>query len=183
MLNRKNVWRLGLLAALTGLVVVSTGCAKRVTQAPPTTENVPPQSTPPSTPKSTENPSDTTPTPPVATPQHGLTASDLQPVFFDVDSYSLRDDARSTLDANARLLRDNAAAKIVLEGHCDERGTVEYNQALGERRAHSVRDYLVQAGIAESRVQVISYGNERPFDPGHDEAAWAKNRRAHFTLQ
>ena len=179
MLNRKNVWRLGLLAALTGLVMVSAGCAKKAMQAPPTTENVPPQPTP----KSNEHPSDTPPTPPVATPQHGLTATDLQPVFFDVDSYSLRDDARSTLDANARLLRDNAAAKIVLEGHCDERGTVEYNQALGERRAHSVRDYLVQAGIAESRVQVISYGNERPFDPGHDEAAWAKNRRAHFTLQ
>ena len=179
MLNRKNVWRLGLLAALTGLVMVSAGCAKKAMQAPPTTENVPPQTTP----KPVEHPSDTPPTPPVATPQHALTATDLQPVFFDVDSYSLRDDARSTLDSNARLLRDNAAAKIVLEGHCDERGTVEYNQALGERRAHSVRDYLVQAGIAESRVQVISYGNERPFDPGHDEAAWAKNRRAHFTLQ
>ena len=80
-------------------------------------------------------------------------------------------------------MRDNATAKIVLEGHCDERGTVEYNQALGERRADAVRDYLVGAGITTNRIQVISYGSERPFDPGHDEAAWAKNRRAHFALQ
>ena len=104
-------------------------------------------------------------------------------MFFDFDAYTLRDDSRSALDANAKLLRDNPSAHIVIEGHCDERGTVEYNQALGERRAQAARDYLVQAGIAEARIQTISYGKERPFDVGHDEAAWAKNRRAHFALQ
>jgi peptidoglycan-associated lipoprotein len=69
---------------------------------------------------------------------------------------------------------------ITIEGHCDERGTVEYNQALGEKRAQAARDYVVAAGIAASRIQIISYGKERPFDPGHDESAWSKNRRAHF---
>lgn len=180
MKNTTNLWRAGLLAALTGLLLVSAGCAKKAVQAPPVTENVPPQATP--TPKPTPDKDNVPPTP-VEPKSHALTASDLQPVFFDVDSYSLRDDARSTLDANARLMRDNATAKIVLEGHCDERGTVEYNQALGERRADAVRDYLVQAAIATGRINVISYGSERPFDPGHDEAAWAKNRRAHFAFQ
>lgn len=180
MKNTTNLWRAGLLAALTGLLLVSAGCAKKSVQAPPTTDNVPPQETP--TPKPTPD-KDNVPTPPVDKTDHVFTAADLQPVFFDVDSYSLRDDARSTLDANARLMRDNGTSKIVLEGHCDERGTVEYNQALGERRADAVRDYLVQAGIATGRINVISYGSERPFDPGHDEAAWAKNRRAHFALQ
>ena len=179
MFHRKTVWRLAALAAVMTAALALTGCARKAVQTPPVTQDVPPTPSP----KTPDKPADTTPTPSTDQSSHDLTAADLQPVFFDVDSYSLRDDARSTLDANARLMRDNATAKIVLEGHCDERGTVEYNQALGERRADAVRDYLVQAGIATGRIQVISYGSERPFDPGHDEAAWAKNRRAHFALQ
>jgi peptidoglycan-associated lipoprotein len=179
MTHRKNWWRLASLAALTAAVMMTAGCAKKSVQAPPVTNETPPN-TPPKEPEKT---ADTTPTPSTTPSSHVLAASDLQPVFFDFDSFTLRDDARSTLDANARLLRDNATAKIVIEGHCDERGTVEYNQALGERRAQAARDYLVQAGITESRVQTLSYGKERAFEPGHDEAAWAKNRRAHFTLQ
>jgi peptidoglycan-associated lipoprotein len=179
MIDRKNAWRLAALAAVLTAAMLLSGCAKKAVKAPPESPPAPPQAT-------QEAPHDTT-TPPVPheTPPapHQMTASDLQPVFFDLDSSTLRDDARSTLDANAHLLRDNAGAKIVIEGHCDERGTVEYNQALGERRAQAARDYLVQAGIAEARIQIISYGKERPFDPGHDEAAWAKNRRAHFAIQ
>ena len=72
---------------------------------------------------------------------------------------------------------------ITLEGHCDERGTVEYNQALGEKRANAARDYLVNAGVSAARVQTLSYGKERPFAEGHDESAWAQNRRAHFVLR
>jgi peptidoglycan-associated lipoprotein len=107
----------------------------------------------------------------------------MQPVFFDYDSESLNGAGRSTLDANAKLLRDNPDAQITIEGHCDERGTVEYNLALGERRAQAARAYLVSAGINASRIQVISYGKERPFDTGHNESAWGKNRRAHFVLR
>jgi peptidoglycan-associated lipoprotein len=111
-----------------------------------------------------------------------LKAEDLQPVFFEFDSAVLTGQAHGTLDHDAQTLRDHPGTKVVIEGHCDERGTVEYNQALGERRAQAVRDYLVAAGIEAGRLEVISYGKERPFDQGHDEAAWAKNRRAHFTV-
>ncbi len=178
-MERKHSWWPHVtLAVLIGAVAL-TGCAKKQTTkaaepppAPPSSE----QTQPP--PKSTETP----PTPSRTTPSTQLAASDLQPVFFDLDAYTLRDDARSALDSDARLLRDNPGVKVIIEGHCDERGTDEYNQALGERRAQAAKDYLIQAGIAASRLQTISYGKERPFDPGHDEAAWAKNRRAHFTL-
>ena len=179
MQTRFRWWRLATLAVAVVLASTLTACAKKATQVPPTTEAPPPQAPAP------EKQPETTPTPePEKIPApKGITASDLQPVFFDLDSYTLRDDARGALDANAKLLRDNAGTKIVIEGHCDERGTVEYNQALGERRAQAARDYLTRAGIDEGRMQIVSYGKERPFDPGHDEAAWAKNRRAHFALQ
>jgi peptidoglycan-associated lipoprotein len=108
--------------------------------------------------------------------------SPLEPVFFAYDSQVLDDEARGTLDANATLLRRYPNWVITLEGHCDERGTAEYNLALGERRALAARAYLVQVGISGERLRTVSYGKEFPFDPGHDEAAWAKNRRAHFVI-
>jgi len=86
------------------------------------------------------------------------------------------------LDANAKLLRDNAGAGITIEGHCDERGTAEYNLALGEKRALAAKTYLVSLGVPADRVRTVSYGKEFPFDPGHDEGAWSKNRRAHFVV-
>ena len=104
----------------------------------------------------------------------------IEDVFFDYDRYNLRDDARMALEGNARVLAANSDLQMILEGHCDERGTVEYNLALGERRARSAKDYLVQFGIEASRLTTISYGEERPFAQGHDEAAWAQNRRVHF---
>jgi peptidoglycan-associated lipoprotein len=112
-----------------------------------------------------------------------VTAGDFTDVFFDLDSYTLRDDAKVALDQAAKLLRDNASVNVMLEGHCDERGTVEYNQALGEKRANAARDYLVNAGVPVGRIQSLSYGKERPFAEGHDESAWAQNRRAHFVLR
>jgi peptidoglycan-associated lipoprotein len=112
-----------------------------------------------------------------------VTAGDFTDAFFDLDSYALRDDAKVALDLAAKLLRDQADVNITLEGHCDERGTVEYNQALGEKRANAARDYLVNAGVSAARVQTLSYGKERPFAEGHDESAWAQNRRAHFVLR
>ena len=124
-------------------------------------------------------------TPPVETPQvvPGLRTEDYAPVFFDYDAHGLRDDARAALDGNARLLRANPKVVVTIEGHCDERGTVEYNQALGEKRAQAARDYLLAAGIEAQRISIISYGKERPFATGGDESSWQQNRRAHFVVR
>ena len=108
--------------------------------------------------------------------------SPLKPVFYDLDSTELSQIAQQALQENAQILRKYAAWQITIEGHCDERGTPEYNLALGERRAITARDYLVSLGIPAARVKTVSYGKEFPFDPGHDDAAWAKNRRAHFVI-
>ena len=108
---------------------------------------------------------------------------DLRPVFFGFDKYDLSQESRDTLTANARLLRDSPAFNIWIEGHCDERGTNEYNLALGDRRARAARDFLVAAGVAANRMTVISYGEEHPFAMGHDESAWSQNRRAHFKVK
>jgi peptidoglycan-associated lipoprotein len=109
--------------------------------------------------------------------------SPLQDVFFDFDKSLIRPDAKKSLEENVRWLRANPSAKILIEGHCDERGTREYNLALGQRRAKSAQDHLVAAGINAKRIRTISYGKERPFALGHDESAWKWNRRAHFVLQ
>ena len=126
-------------------------------------------------------------TPSVPTPEPAAVAAapkapelTLQDIFFDFDQALLREDSRKTLADNAQWLRANASAKVTIEGHCDERGSSEYNLALGERRARATREYLVAAGVAESRISTISYGKERPFVLGHDESAWKWNRRAHF---
>src|SRR6185295_167347 len=99
-------------------------------------------------------------------------------VFFDTDSYSLDTQSRTTLDAQAAWLTRNAGVRVTIEGHADERGTREYNLALGDRRANSARDYLQSRGVAATRMQTISWGKERPAVDGHDETAWAQNRRA-----
>jgi peptidoglycan-associated lipoprotein len=109
-------------------------------------------------------------------------SSPLKPVFFDYDSSDLTGDGQNVLKADAEVLKSNPTWAITIEGHCDERGTAEYNLALGERRAVAARAYLVSLGISADRLKTVSYGKEFPFDPGHDEAAWAKNRRAHFVI-
>jgi peptidoglycan-associated lipoprotein len=106
----------------------------------------------------------------------------LETVFFEFDRSSLTSTATSVLSANAEKLRSNSAINIRIEGHCDERGTVEYNLALGQRRAISVRNYLISYGIDAGRMTVISYGKERPVDTRHSSDAWAKNRRAEFVI-
>ncbi len=107
----------------------------------------------------------------------------LKTIYFDFDKYNLRDDARRTLERNAEILKENPDVKIVIEGHCDERGTNEYNLALGENRANAARDYLIRLGIDGSRISTISYGEERPVALGHDEAAWSQNRRGVFSAR
>jgi peptidoglycan-associated lipoprotein len=108
--------------------------------------------------------------------------SPLTPVFFELDSSDLSPAAQKTLDADAGLLKKYPSWAITIEGHCDERGTAEYNLALGERRAIAARAYLVSLGIPADRLRTVSYGKEFPFEPGHDEGAWSKNRRAHFVI-
>lgn len=106
----------------------------------------------------------------------------LKPIFFDFDKYDIRPADAEILKGNSALLNKFPNVKIQIEGHCDERGTNEYNLALGERRANSTKKYLTSLGIAADRVSTISYGEEKPFDPAHNEEAWAKNRRAHFLI-
>lgn len=110
-------------------------------------------------------------------------ASPLKDIFFDFDQSSIRTDMKKSLVENVQWLKTNPTASIIIEGHCDERGTGEYNLALGQRRAKSVTNNLVATGINAKRIKVISYGKERPFAPGHDESAWKLNRRAHLVLQ
>jgi peptidoglycan-associated lipoprotein len=104
----------------------------------------------------------------------------LQTVNFDYDKYELTSVAMDILVINSKGLREHPEAQVLIEGHCDERGTVEYNLALGDKRAKAVKDYLVALGIEPSRLTTITYGKERPLDPSHNESAWAKNRRAEF---
>jgi peptidoglycan-associated lipoprotein len=106
----------------------------------------------------------------------------LGTIYFDYDRALVRDDARAVLDGNAAWLKKFRTAKILVEGHCDERGTEEYNLALGEKRAKSAQDYLLSMGIASDRIKIISYGKSQPINPGHDESAWQMNRRAQFVV-
>ena len=106
----------------------------------------------------------------------------LEKVYFDFDSAALSDSARSTITANAAVITRNPGVKVRIEGHCDERGSDEYNLAIGERRAKAAAQYLKTLGVGAERISTLSYGKEKPADPGHDEAAWAKNRRDEFIV-
>ncbi|MDO9575344.1 MAG: peptidoglycan-associated lipoprotein Pal [bacterium] len=107
---------------------------------------------------------------------------ELSRIHFDFDKYGIRPDDAKILEKNAGVLRAYPKVSIKIEGHCDERGTNEYNLALGERRAIAASDYLVRLGIEKKRISIISYGEERPLVPEHNESAWAKNRRAEFVM-
>ncbi len=171
-----RTFRAVLASLLIGGALVAS-CAKQpvATPVPPPAPPAAPAPTPPAP----------VPTPPVEAPPvvSGTRSEDYAPVFFDYDSHGLRDDARAALDGNAKLLRANPNVTLTIEGHCDERGTVEYNQALGEKRAQSARDYLVAAGIAAQRISIVTYGKERPFSTGTDEASMQQNRRAHSVVR
>lgn len=108
--------------------------------------------------------------------------SPLKPVFFALDSDEITEEAKAILAANAEVLKTYGTWVVTIEGHSDERGTAEYNLALSDRRARSARTYLLSLGITGDRLRTVSYGKEFPFDPGHNEEAWATNRRAHFML-
>lgn len=109
--------------------------------------------------------------------------SQFDDVRFDFDKSAVKEDGRKTCQVVADHMKKNPKAKLLIEGHCDERGTSEYNMALGDRRATAVMTYLVSLGIPKAALSTVSFGKEKPLDPGHDEEAWAKNRRAHFVLK
>jgi len=183
-MKRKVLFAALILMALA--LILSFGCAKK--KITPTGElpSAPPASrTPAEEVTQPEVKAQETPAPVEEEPGAELTAAaaKLKDVFFAFDDYALTEEAREILAGNGKILSQTPKLNVVIEGHCDERGTVEYNLALGEKRANSAKSYLVNYGISQSRISVISYGKERPFDPGHDESAWAKNRRGHFAIQ
>jgi peptidoglycan-associated lipoprotein len=116
-------------------------------------------------------------------PRAGDLKAALERIYFDFDAYVLSQEARATLVKNAELIKKDPAVKVRIEGNCDERGSDEYNLALGERRARSAMQYLITMGIPAERLSVISYGKEKPAEPGHNETAWTKNRRDEFAVQ
>ena len=162
-----------------------TGCQKKAeTEEPMATQEMTPEETPVQ--EYTPPPAEETPMAPAeeAKPMVPMfDISDIVDVFYAFDKSELSSDSRDTLAADAKLLKAAGDAKIVIEGHCDERGTNEYNLGLGERRANAAKDYLVSLGISASRIKTISYGEEKPFASGHSEGSWKQNRRAHFGLQ
>jgi len=167
--------RFGFLAVIGVLTVAMIGlsCGKKKEIA----EEIPIETTPaPSV--------DTTPVKPEVPPPPPpkLEESQFRTIHFDFDKYNLRSDAKAALDHNYELLKKFPDAFIKIEGHCDERGTVEYNLSLGEKRAKAAQDYLTGLGIAPNQISIISYGKERPVDPRQNEEAWAKNRRDEFRV-
>jgi peptidoglycan-associated lipoprotein len=184
--------RVSAVLVTIALAAAIGACAKK---KPPVARPIPPPpatgDTTPGPPPKPPEPVRETPMPPEPLASDPLTATDIdvinknspfQPVFYEFDSAEVDAGAQKVLNANADILRKYPTWVITIEGHADERGTAEYNLALGERRAASARTYLVSLGIPADRLKTVSYGKEFPFDPGHDESAWAKNRRAHFVV-
>ena len=185
-----------LKAAVTTVMTASVFLAACGGNKPPVAKPIPPPPPPADTSARPPGPPDPVPEPvrvaaEPALPDDGLSSGDLdkinrkkplKPVLLDYDSAELSPAAKSALDENAGVLKKYGTWVLTIEGHCDERGTPEYNLALGERRAVAARTYLVALGVAADRLRTVSYGKEFPFDPGHDEGAWAKNRRAHFVI-
>jgi peptidoglycan-associated lipoprotein len=176
----------GLLSVVT-LVAFGAACSKKPAATAPAVQPTPAPSAPPTT-VTSEKPFE--PTTAKDSTVDALpadiakinAAGYLKDVFFDFDKAEVRDDGRDALAKDAEWLKKYPTIRFRIEGHCDERGTREYNLALGERRANAAKEYLASLGIDASRIETVSYGKERPFDPGHDEGAWSKNRRAHFLV-
>ncbi|HVZ21890.1 MAG TPA: peptidoglycan-associated lipoprotein Pal [Vicinamibacterales bacterium] len=180
------------LVILFALTLAVTACAKKkapVTQPAPPPEAAAPAPAPAPAPPQRVEEALPVPEQPLAEDAIANKSLDdlnrdspLKPAFFKLDSADLDDAGRMAVQADADILKKYATWQITIEGHCDERGTAEYNLALGERRAVGVKTYLVSLGISPDRIRTVSYGKEFPFDPGHDEAAYAQNRRAHFVV-
>lgn len=190
-------WKWAVLA-LCVAVLMSVGCTKKQTVKSEGTEAPPAASAPapaPAPAPAAEAPAAEAPAapvavapaaPPASAPGVAVTeerVSQFDDVRFDFDKSEVKEDGRKTCGVVADYLKKNPQAKMQIEGHCDERGTAEYNMALGQRRATAVMNYLVSLGVPKTALSTISLGKEKPLDPGHNEEAWAKNRRAHFALK
>jgi peptidoglycan-associated lipoprotein len=178
MSNTRNVLRAGVLAL--GLVSLAACATKPKYAATPPAPPPPPPAAAPETPP--PPPMAQAPTGPIPGSEQDFVVNVGDRAYFDLDQYSVRSDAAPMLAAQAQWLQRYPAVQVRIEGNCDERGTSEYNMALGARRAESVRSFLVAHGVAPTRITTISYGKERPIDLGHDETAWAKDRNAHTAL-
>jgi peptidoglycan-associated lipoprotein len=175
------------------LAVITGACAKRqpplAAPAPPPVTRPPAVTTPPPAPPQRVEETLPVPPQPIGEDTVGNRSLDdlnrdspFQPVLFALDSSELDDAGRRVAQSNSELMKKYPTWIITVEGHSDERGTAEYNLALGERRAVAVKTYLVSLGISPDRIRTVSYGKEFPFDPGHNEEAWSKNRRGHFVI-
>ena len=163
--------------ALLCSAALLASCAKKSVQSSPQ------PAAPPPAPRVETTPAPAAAPTPSSAPMPAVQATDFRDFYFAYDQSNLDDRARTALDADAKLLRDHLELKITIEGHCDERGTVEYNLSLGERRASAARDYLFAAGASATQVQTISYGKERPFCTDSNDTCWAKNRCGHIILR
>lgn len=173
-----NRWVMSVL--ILAAAVAFQGCSKK----PAMTDVTQDDTTSTDDPTSQPNNGDPTQDPTGGESDNAMNNNDgsLKDVFFNYDDYSLSAEARSALSTNAAYLREMDRIRVTIEGHCDERGTVEYNLALGQRRADAARGYLINLGIGADRLAVISYGEERPFVQGAGESAYRQNRRAHFRV-
>ena len=181
------------ITALLTTVVLAAACGKKKAPIARPSSPVPPavNETVPTRPPGPEAVGGDNIVPPEPVVESGVSSgslddlnrtSPLKPVFFDLDSSDLSPEGQRVLDGNAAVLKQHGSWTITIEGHCDERGSAEYNLALGERRALTARAYLISLGLPADRLRTVSYGKEFPLDPGHDESASAKNRRAHFVI-
>jgi len=153
----------------TTYTITATGAGGTATASARVTVNTPPPTAAP---------------PPTTAPNVSeLFSQSVQDAYFDTDKSDLRDDARSVLTKDAEFLRSYPQVKVSLEGHCDERGSTEYNLGLGQRRADAAKNFLISLGISADRIQTTSWGKERPFCTDHDESCWQQNRRAHFVME
>ncbi len=195
-MKRPRLHLMALFALAPLLALAPTGCAKR----PATTQAAPAPTAPPvarpaapaqpaAPPAVAAAPGPSAPGGPAAagaarpSPKEFVAIADLKDIFFEFDKYDIRSGDAKVLDANATWLKANPNYLILIEGHCDERGTNEYNLALGERRAKSTMNYLVSQGVQANRITIISYGEARPQCTEKNEACWSKNRRAHFLVK
>lgn len=187
-----------ILACAVALMAMTAACSKPKPVVAPDVGRAPQPAATPAVPMGAERPADVSAEPDLTAaplPSGGVATGELpqdlaelnragylRDVFFDTDKSDLTPETRDLLAANAEWLRQHPTVRILVEGHCDERNTAEYNLALGWRRANAVKSYLVSLGVAGTRIDTISYGEERPFALGHDESAWRLNRRAHFVI-
>jgi peptidoglycan-associated lipoprotein len=179
----KNLVRTGtLVAAAAALALACSPKPKPEPPPPPAPAPTPTVVTLEPTPAPTPKPMPRSPEEDIKAMSLDRVSSYLKPAFFDYDKADLRTDARDALAANATWLKSHTTVAFTIEGHCDERGTAQYNLALGDRRANAAKEFLVSLGIDSGRIKTVSYGKERPFATQHDEEAWAKNRRAHFVV-